>query len=1618
MPSLSARFYSDVFTPYVDLLKASYRIHSRFSSTRQCWEERLTEEELIRGPYLEKAQLYQAGSSLDSIGLDPRTVSTIRKRLGSRSLHRHQTDALAALAEKKNVVVATGTSSGKTLCFQIPILDDLVRNPGPGVRAVIIYPLNALVNDQLNEWEELLASHPEITFARFTGHTPKDQHEYEERLKAVWRTELEDESVSQQELQRRVSQHLQEQLARDPANRLNHRVAIRATPPNILITNFAMLEYLLERPIDAALFVGSRLRFLVLDEVHAYRGVQATEIAFLIRRVKDRLRLDHVTCIATSATLGTAGDRASAEKVKRFAETLFGEPFVGEVPIYSTAAVPEVREPIICPTPEQYVSAASALRSGDLTLALRILGADGQDLRAALEHDHNLHRLRSAILSRPILLADAAMQLWPSDAKAPEGLESLLEIVAGLPDSSSDLLPTRLHYFVRSQDGLHVCLALDCPERRSSSEPGVFVSRQNGNSVSPGACPACWGVARISHLVELVTCRRCGYLFGALQDLGPRRAQSPDLSDAEPRFDSFTTELGWAADSFWSYFSVESELPYPSTVEADDDETDPLLRPVLIAWCVQCAKKKDEAAGDNCVCERPRLRQIRIFHRQCEATEFANLYSQQKKLLSKCPNCLVRNGSGLEPLKRFQESDDETGLCMAIPLSHFAFQNEVRSAKSRKLLCFTDHRQRAAAFPSLLEEETFTHDLGRKMMQLVKRSKGSIDLVSLGEQLAAAADRESAEYDPHFFLPTSRYPDEPIDSKEKRNLWLAEAFSYFGIPDSARESAEDLGLLEVTCRLEPGERDAAVALLGRFGLGEPDAIETLQVLLQLVRQRKAFTLPKGRVTPDAVAFGVVTVDLSYVRRKDGQARTHGWLPRVLLDGSYKDNAVTDLLRRVCGTEPADTLACADSLWTFLTASALLIERKGLWKLDHERLSVGLARHRFVCSRCGAISSRAPRNRCIRKACDGTPALTPFDPSKENLVMRWVSGADARFSGLRSEEHTAQISKDLAKRIEDAFRSGGAEGISLLSSTTTFEMGINIGDLQKILLRNAPPSSASYVQRTGRAGRGSDKNAVCVTLCRRSKYDADVWDNPVRLMSGVLAAPTVFIGNRFIAQRHFNAVAFSAFLKEFVADRGVLGEPTQKIRLEPFLSLESRNALPPAWTTLAIRGTYLDFLAWMAPRELAELFPTEAGVEVVRPLGDFASAKEKALSAYQVVVANITDEMTALLTARENQFKLGQSMEDVDRAIKSLLGNDVIQILAKRGFLPRYAFPLDVVTLETGVTRWSRDADVELSRDRGLAIAEFAPGAQVIAHKRVFTSEGLYVVAKTDTPERRYYSRCPNCDQVRTAPVREGLTGRCEVCDRAITSQQISAFVEPIAFSVRVDPGFGGTARHRRSSLVRQRQALTHFVDSVSDSSFVRLGSAEVALKEDGNLFRYNLGPEGKGFMLCPDCGASEPLRTFKPGKPHKRLRAVGGAKECSRTPWTRLAYGYQFQSFCMVIRPGTAGVGLESLAYAFQRGACSVLEVEFSDIGVSWRWLGGRQGATSRQEIVLYDRTPGGSGFVRDAYERWATVEARALQICKDCVCKDACYDCLKDYSNQPHHDKLNRLNVVTALSP
>ncbi|GAB4587653.1 DEAD/DEAH box helicase [Nocardia sp. IFM 10818] len=270
---------------------------------------------LTKGPLLELTPPYAPGMSLRQL-ISEGVLHPGFADLGGtvnldRPLYRHQETAVRKAVAGRNLVVSTGTGSGKTESFLLPILNALVAERaagtlGPGVRALLLYPMNALANDQLKRLRELLAQMPDLTFGRYTGETKEAPAEAESMFRALHPGE------------RRLP------------NELLSRQEMRATPPHILLTNYAMLEYLLLRPADLDLFDGEYAgtwRFIALDEAHVYDGAQGSEVALLLRRLRERVAPgSSLQCIATSASLTGSTEESQGAEATLFARKLFDAP--------------------------------------------------------------------------------------------------------------------------------------------------------------------------------------------------------------------------------------------------------------------------------------------------------------------------------------------------------------------------------------------------------------------------------------------------------------------------------------------------------------------------------------------------------------------------------------------------------------------------------------------------------------------------------------------------------------------------------------------------------------------------------------------------------------------------------------------------------------------------------------------------------------------------------------------------------------------------------------------------------------------------------------------------------------------------------------------------------------------------------------------------------------------------------------------------------------------------------------------------------------------------------------------------------------------------------------------
>lgn len=582
-------------------------------------------------------------------------------------------------------------------------------------------------------------------------------------------------------------------------------------------------------------------------------------------------------------------------------------------------------------------------------------------------------------------------------------------------------------------------------------------------------------------------------------------------------------------------------------------------------------------------------------------------------------------------------------------------------------------------------------------------------------------------------------------------------------------------------------------------------------------------------------------------------------------------------------------------------------------------------------------------------------------------------------------------------------------LNVLSCSTTFELGVDVGEVEAVLLRNVPPSPANYVQRAGRAGRRAGAAAMVLTLAQRRNHDLSWFREPHDMIEGAVTPPRVLLENTVIARRHAHSVAFAAWLRtdgitntgQFVrapADGGLPGHERFLGWLRthpPELGDALRRILPaPVASQLDLDGW-----GWVADLvESSEADPTTGWLERA--------------------VDEATEDIEQLTTAmeeasRDRNFKLADYLQ---RQIRTITDDGVINFLARKNVLPKYGFPVDVVELD--LTRaGDAAAGLRLERDLRLAIADYAPGSEVVAGKLVWRSEGLRRHAKREWRVRSW-AECGECGHYRDA-ARGTLAEICPVCGSPNTARGRSGvWIEPIFGFV----GAKSLADVVESPIGKRSSMQSWFSEygkggeppAVTPNGVVP-GSLTTHLSRQGRIVVVNAGAGKRGFRICDACGWGEPAprhASKRDGKAHRNPRTKA---ECKGTPQFR-HLGHEFLTDVLEVRlsGGYTVPELRSALYALLEGA-GRLGIKRDEIdGTLHAYAPGSAAA-----IVLYDTVLGGAGHAKRIEEGFAAVVDAALERVRECECgaETSCYGCLRSYQNQLFHDILSRHAAETVLA-
>lgn len=1532
----------------MDAIELAHRLEERYQGylktlfyfrdpgLRESFEAALREGRIGRGPYLEATSVFRRGSSPHEITNESGIAADdgfLHALEGHRPLYLHQEQAIRASLAGRNPVVATGTGSGKTEAFLFPVMLHLYRQfmagpLSPGVRALILYPMNALANDQRERLGEIArrleanGSRFRFTYGQYIGETPENERD--------------------------SRRHARDLAARRLPGELLFRAEMRASPPNILLTNYSMLEYLLLRPDDSPLFDdggGENWTYLILDEAHQYRGSRGIEMGMLLRRLKRRLREggreEPFRCIATSATL--AGLREDAAPVASFAADLFGEPFAPE-------------DVILAERESFAVEAHATLASSDYELLTRLLAEpraptdpleqmghrlgivvplDGL-LPARVGHllkaDSRTVRLIDLIRGRPMEIQLLADDLF-GDVRVEHRISALRTLInllveADDPDTGAPLLSARYHLFLRSLEGAYVSYL---PAKR------VFLGRRSG--IGEAAA------------FETALCRECGqhYFVGRVVD------------------GKFVEAIRDPADPS---FGVTFLRP----VEDDLDEgEEPTRRPMqLFNLCLECGA----IGGGTNVCEHER--RIRVARGRPPSDE------DRLDQLVRCEVCGYA-ASGRDPVREVIHGTDgpnavvATTLCQNLP--------EPR----RKVLAFADGRQEAAFFAWYFEN-SYAEILNRNL--LLRATQRLAPYSPEGLSLREIASN---------FRSLLREVSSPSvgDLDIRRDAWLR-IYREF-LTDEPRISLEGVGAVRWFITWPPWISTPTVLTAAPWAMTEDEAHTLLGILLETLRADRAvelrseagITIGWGDLELNATQIRVRIGDRGgdkTVRLWDGSAgRRARFLEKLLVKRGLSLAAASEhaliTLRAIW-----ETLRRADESAPS-SGDRLLLSVGDAARLNPEWSRVHLVAdtdtvHR--CDTCGRLHAAALWEVCPRHRCPGTVKPLRRDHVERNhyrtLYEEELPGA------LRVEEHTAQLGPEKAREFQREFREGK---IHVLSCSTTFELGVDLGNLDVVFLRNVPPEPFNYTQRVGRAGRRPRHPGFAVTYCRRAPHDLYHFAEPRRLLEGRTRPPVLALSNQKILTRHVTAMALSVFFRS---------APDRFKTVSSFVrDFDHPAATPDFAALLRFQRSYLE-------RALHEVVPPEAMDQLGLHDGTWITRIAGEESQLALVEAEVTSDYRSvrlLETTAAQQGNYRTAAWARGRA-QTIATEDTLSFLSRKVVIPKYGFPVDVVELDPHRIQSHEAYEVSLQRDLSLAIAEFAPSSNLIANKKIWTSYALKRVAEREWP-RYLYKRCVK-DNV-FVQWKPGQPEPATPCSHKLAPFEY--VIPKFGFLTKREEPTRPTSRPARIFTTRP-----YFVGALAaPPGVVEFSSLSLQKTAPGVMVILCEGRRGEGFYVCGDCGAGFRKLTT----PHQT--ALGQA---CRGRLSQMSLGHEFVTdvlqFLFRGRPD-GEIDREwfahSLAYALLEGAAETLEVPSTDLNATVSY----GGDLSRiAPIVLYDNVPGGAGLVarlEDGDTLRRCFGAAHNRVSGACGCDEgtSCYGCLRSFRNQFTHQYLQRGAVKRFLA-
>jgi len=1511
-----------------------------------------------------------------------------------------------------------------------------------GIKAILVYPMNALANSQYDDLAARLAGSG-LKIAIYTGDTP---HTYESALTTY-----------------------RERTARDAPydSELISREEIQRTPPDILITNYVMLEYILTRFEDKILFPPENLgilKYLVLDEIHTYTGKKGADTAYLIRRLKQHTgTTGKLRCIGTSATVREGEDEKAGEAIAKFAAKLFGEPFESTSVIKETFLLPP--------------------RGTESKLPGRVLVSD-ELLRVKDPGRDYLKELTEQLTGEPLAIQDPSAAYLGETLGSQKTIQFIEDQLADEPKSIPDLVRTyrdtirtnatyeeaareieaafiagmhsevpvgdtlqkrfipKMHMYFSQGREIKSCLSHDGPHLHDAGEV---------------TCPKCAERGHTRITFPMVFCRACGQEYYCVELL-------PD-GTVRPRDLDTPAQEGEALYLYPDEFLDEKADPpewWCTDSGAIKEKFRSFVAPRTGTYCPDCNKLLiDGEDGEACICpEKIRVTLIEMPFRFCPGEgcgvsydlrtrrEFNKLFSFGTVGRSTATDVLVSK------------------MLTTLPLD------------KQKVIAFSDNRQDTALQAAHMNNIQKRIHFRRGLYHALEQAESPIPLPDAGEAIFDALKNHSEDGAlPDYERDTGqgrmrrRSHAEPV----YRKYLLMNAILEMGSTRQKNQpNLEDVGLLQVTYTgLDALAKDDALwedlPLLSQAGPCRRE--DYLKGFLDIMRHNLAISTDffmdpydfaekiERFLNPDII-FHNELLSAKPTGYSDDARRDTYWARVYRL--THANGSLVRWTKKALGTETTEEAQqIIERIEEILAGEGGLkrerIHRVGILSMispDIIELSLAPPGEVQVCRKCGQVNHFQDLNFCINPNCTDLITLDLANNYFRQEYTRPFSEAVQ----LHAEEHSGQVDGETRKLLETRFRDS-QDNLNVIVCTPTMELGIDIGTLSAVYLRNVPPSPSNYAQRAGRAGRKSQASMI-LTFCgvgsRRGPHDQYFYRYPAKMISGKIASPRFLMDNRMLIRAHIHALILEIitlkipqkidgildFEKEnlpmFTEEAPGEEEGLSRTRLAEMIEEHRVEILDAINEVLAEERQFVDWLD--------DTF-------IVQTVDSFASSFDGAFNLFRSEFSALLrelDEINIFLQrgriSDRQRSAYKRRRDSIEKKLRDMRngGGDftTYRYLGSQGFLPNYGFPTQVTSLAINYKGVFGSEEAELKRDRNIALVEYAPGNSVYFSGNRYSIRTPRLRTENNQPAMSTVLICPYCEAVYLDEKEISMTGgACRNCGATLENAGV------IEHSIEM-PDQLAESRSMITSDEEERQRLgyavtRHYTPSGTRQFYVAGDPGEplltIAYDHSGKIVSINHGPIPSdkdeplsGFTLCTACnrwifgkdGVKEHLdsknemkRCWRNGTEENIIRNIVLYTD-TRHDVIKIDVPVPLDGEGNPLDEELYDPFFTTLAQAIIEGVQISMNVDVDEVRY---FLMPDPENKKKSSIILYETSEGGAGILESIVNQstFHEVIRQALTILHEYdekKCDRACYECLCNYYNQFDHNILDRKLVLPLL--